>query len=87
MTRREPFWSISVEELRELTLSADERRGRLRGKFVLEMVLSGGNLLAAELEEGDRLVEILQAMLAESGEHGGATSRRWCVAETTIWPP
>jgi len=37
-----------------------------RGRFVFEIVLSGGN--SPELEERDGLVEILQAMLAEVEE-------------------
>ena len=63
-----------------VTLSADERRGRSRQVRVGDG-LERRELLAAELEEGDRLVEILQAMLAEVGEL--AVDEPCVVAETT----
>ena len=36
-----------------------------RGRFVFEIVFSGGKRSVAELEDRDRLVEVLQAVLAE----------------------
>ena len=56
-----------------------------RGRFVLAIVFSGGNLLA-ELEDPHRLVEVLQPVLAQIAQ-ARRRERRASHAESTTWPP
>ena len=83
VTRRAP------SSIRESTSASSPSRPTKelagRGRFVFEIVLSGGKRAVPELEDRDRLGDVLQPVLAEVGEReldelGGRRER-------TTWPP
>ena len=66
VTRRVPFRSRPTSSSRSRSLPTKEEAGR--GRFVFEIVFSGGKRSLPELEERDRLGEVLQPVLAELGQ-------------------
>ena len=65
--RHQPCAADRGEQLAQLTLPADERARGTREVGVRDR-LQRREALAAELEDGDRFRDVLQAMLAEIGE-------------------
>ena len=57
-----------------------------RGRFVFEIVLSGGKLSSPSWKIGDRVLDVLQAVLAEVGEPEAVEEVARC-SQSTIWPP
>ena len=74
VTRRAPSSSEREHVVRaRAPVPTNELAGR--GRFVFEIVLSGGKLLVAELEDRDGSVDVLQAVLAEVGERDAVEER------------
>ena len=47
-----------------------------RGRFVFEIVLSGGKVFVAELIDRDRALDVLQAVFTEVADREPSTSSR-----------
>ena len=82
--RAVPHQRRDLRDLRSRPTNDDAGRGR----FVFEIVFSGGNASGAELEQTHRLVDVLQAVLAEIAKLVPSTSSRVARERSTCppWP-